>query len=82
MKNIIKMNDDFNTVVDASQLKTAECYWQDGTAHYHQIKIILDDGTKVIAAYEDRYARNSNYERLLREASCKDAIESYNDRRN
>ena len=71
------MNDGFNTVVDASQLKTAECYWQDGTAYHNQIKIILDDGTKVIAAYDDKYARDANYDRLLREAGCKDAIEEY-----
>ena len=77
MKNLIKMNDGFNTVVDASQLKTSECFWQDGTAYHYRIKITLDDGTKVTAAYEDDYKRNENYDRLLREAGCKDAIEEY-----
>ena len=77
MKNLIKMNDGFNTVVDAAQLKTAEFHWQDGTAYHHQIKITLDDSTKVIAAYDDEYTRKTNYDRLLREAGCKDAIEEY-----
>lgn len=77
MKNLIKMNDGFNTIVDAAQLKTAEYFWQDGTNYHYRVRITLDDGTKVVAAYEDEYKRETNYDRLLREAGCKDAIEEY-----
>lgn len=75
MKNLIRLSDGFNTVVDASQVKNAQCTYVDGCHYRYQIKITFDDNSKVTAAFEYRSDRDHAYEKLLAVAGAEPAPE-------